>query len=276
MGPRLVARKKTARAHRFHEKNTHAPFGAVAVLIFCDPRLACTALVQDAGLLLAALWIPGASLLRATNVRPATTRGWDRDPRARTGTSARADAWGIRPKPGTRRVAPSVAVTRGAPSVAAYMIRRRFPKCVLCGEEWGGRADRPRGCTLRKKRRFDELTDDTSTSRYFQQKGSRYWVYYLRQILRYFVHFVHTFYVPSHRRNHHRPPHEVRHRVSKIHDFHELRGVEELRRGFGVRIRFIFFSIETGQVRNSRHRLKRVLVFSFVTVRKKKVTPSVR
>jgi hypothetical protein len=93
----------------------HAPFGAVALRIFCDPRVTRAALVHDAERDAAASRAPSATpraiaRVRSTQTRPAFAT-------ARTGARARTDPLETR----TPRAVPigTGAVTRHAPSVAA-------------------------------------------------------------------------------------------------------------------------------------------------------------
>ena len=107
-GARWVARQARSRKR-------HAPFGAVALRIFCDPRVTRAALVHDAERDAAASRAPSASLRAVARVQPAQTR--PAFATARTGARARTDPLETR----TPRAVPigTGAVTRHAPSVAA-------------------------------------------------------------------------------------------------------------------------------------------------------------
>jgi hypothetical protein len=102
-------------ARQARSRKRHAPFGAVALRIFCDPRVTRAALVHDAERDAAASRAPSASLRAVARVQPAQTR--PAFATARTGARARTDPLETR----TPRAVPigTGAVTRHAPSVAA-------------------------------------------------------------------------------------------------------------------------------------------------------------
>jgi len=93
----------------------HAPFGAVALRIFCAPRVTRAALFHDAERDAAASRAPSATPRAIARVRPTQTR--PAFATARTGVRARTDPFETR----TPRAVPFGigVVTRHAPSVAA-------------------------------------------------------------------------------------------------------------------------------------------------------------